>query len=146
MGWVLSISAIILQLAVFLQPFLPEQMQVAVLCETITTALEQPQTEHSMHHTDAMSSAHHHHTETVEKPFTAKAHSNHTMGMHDAYHQCPFCTVYNHLIPFLDLGINEIFVKLKVRLLAFMHAFKHVYFNLQRLFLIPQGRAPPLFS
>lgn len=148
MGWALSISAVILQLAVFLQPFLPQQMQVAVLCETITSVLQQPDlvTTHDLRHSDMMSAAHHYTPISDHRTFIKQVHSNHDSGMHDAYHHCPFCMIYNHLISFLDLGIDEVLVKLNIRLLAFIHVFKHVYFNLQRLFLIPQGRAPPRFS
>ena len=45
-----------------------------------------------------------------------------------------------------ELEVKEVLVRIQVRLLAFQKAFKHVYFVLQRLFLIPQGRAPPIFA
>ena len=57
-----------------------------------------------------------------------------------------FCTVYGHLIANLNLEIKEVFERLQIRLLTFQKAFKHVFFVLQRLFLSPQGRAPPLFA
>ncbi|WP_407926567.1 DUF2946 domain-containing protein [Acinetobacter baretiae] len=145
LGWALSLSAIILQLAVFLQPFLPQNMQVAVLCETITGVLEQPQTPlvtHEAHHTHDFPM----HDFNESTQITQHTKVDHRSMSHDAYHHCPFCTVYSHLIAFLDLGLTEVFVKLSIRLLAFICAFKHIYFDLQRLFLIPQGRAPPRFS
>ncbi|EQB3769831.1 DUF2946 domain-containing protein, partial [Acinetobacter baumannii] len=40
----------------------------------------------------------------------------------------------------------EVLVRIQVRLVAYQQAFRHVYFALQRLFLLPQGRAPPLFA
>lgn len=132
-GLALSFGAIILQLAVFLQPFLPQQYQVALVCEQITTALMQDQSDNMSDHHMHMSTSMH----------MAETHQN---SHHDVSHQCPFCTVYNHIIPFVDLGIDEVFDRLKIRLLAFARAFQHIYFVLQRLFLIPQGRAPPLFT
>ena len=45
-----------------------------------------------------------------------------------------------------ELGIKEALVRIQVRLLAFVETFQHVYFQLQRLYLIPQGRAPPSFT
>ncbi|WP_411800682.1 DUF2946 family protein [Acinetobacter pollinis] len=128
-GLALSLGAIILQLAVFLQPFLPQQYQVALVCEQITTALASNSPSEEHHHMHNMKSM-----QMSEHPQTMH---------HDAAHQCPFCTVYNHIIPFIDLGIDEVFERLNIRLLAFAQAFQHIYFVLQRLFLIPQGRAPP---
>lgn len=128
-GLALSLGAIILQLAVFLQPFLPQQYQVALVCEQITTALASNSLSEEHHHLHDMKSM-----QMSEHPQTMH---------HDAAHQCPFCTVYNHIIPFIDLGIDEVFERLNIRLLAFAQAFQHIYFVLQRLFLIPQGRAPP---
>lgn len=128
-GLALSLGAIILQLAVFLQPFLPQQYQVALVCEQITTALASNNPSEEHHHMHDMKSM-----QMSEHPQTMH---------HDAAHQCPFCTVYNHIIPFIDLGIDEVFERLNIRLLAFAQAFQHIYFVLQRLFLIPQGRAPP---
>ncbi|KAA0661900.1 DUF2946 domain-containing protein, partial [Escherichia coli] len=46
-GLLLSLVAVFLQIAVFLQPLLPEQYQVAPVCETITRALLSPVTQHS---------------------------------------------------------------------------------------------------
>lgn len=133
-GLALSLGAIILQLAVFLQPFLPQQYQVALVCEQITVALDQDQTHHAHMHHDMQN------MKQMDMP------EKHKTVHHDAAHQCPFCTVYNHVIPFTDLGIDEVFDRLNIRLLAFAQAFQHVYFALQRLFLIPQGRAPPFIA
>ena len=57
-------------------------------------------------------------------------------------------TVQSMAIWFLppELEIKEILDRIQVRLVAFQKAFRHVYFVLQRLFLLPQGRAPPLFA
>lgn len=50
-GLLLSVIAVCLQIAVFLQPLLPKQYQVAPVCETITRALllnhTVPHAEHS---------------------------------------------------------------------------------------------------
>ncbi|MNV39463.1 hypothetical protein D3C71_1310450 [compost metagenome] len=70
-----------------------------------------------------------------------KASSSHH---HDANHQCQYCVVYAHVVPLPDMGVKEVVVRIQVRLLAFKEAFFHIFFLLKQLFLIPQGRAPPV--
>lgn len=126
-GLLLACAAVFLQVAVFLQPLLPKQYQIAPVCETITRALLKPKAQ-----TEAMSHTMHSHHE----------HHDH----HDANHQCQYCTVYANLVLPPEFGVKEVLVRIQVRLVAYQQAFKHVYFALQRLFLLPQGRAPPLFA
>ena len=133
-GLLLSFVAVFLQMAVFLQPLLPKQYQVAPVCETITRALLVSSHVHSEH------PAHHHHLDQHPISSDSMAHE------HDASHQCQYCTVYGNLVLPPELEVKEILDRIQVRLLAFEQAFKHVWFVLQRLFLIPQGRAPPLFA
>jgi hypothetical protein len=64
---------------------------------------------------------------------------------HDASHQCQYCTVYGNLVLPPDLELKAVLDRIQVRLIAFQKAFAHVWFALQQLFLLPQGRAPPLF-
>ena len=67
-GLLLSCMAVFLQIAVFLQPLLPKQYQIAPVCETITRALLlQPAVSHqshqqSSHQSHQQSSHHSHHT------------------------------------------------------------------------------------
>ena len=131
-GLLLSFVAVFLQIAVFLQPLLPKQYQIAPVCETITRALLLPNV-HSEH------SAHGHHDHIS----VAQNQSDHSHE-HDANHQCQYCTVYGNLVLPPELDVQEILDRIQVRLIAFQKAFKHVWFVLQQLFLIPQGRAPPL--
>ncbi|ARN32492.1 TPA: DUF2946 family protein [Acinetobacter baumannii] len=137
-GLLLACAAVFLQIAVFLQPLLPKQYQIAPVCETITRALLKPKAQseamsHAMHH-----SHHQHHIEQAQVP----DHHDH----HDANHQCQYCTVYANLVLPPEFGVKEVLVRIQVRLVAYQQAFRHVYFALQRLFLLPQGRAPPLFA
>ena len=131
-GLLLSFAAVFLQIAVFLQPLLPKQYQIAPVCETITRALllSNVHSEHSAH-------GHHDHVSVAQTQFD---HSHE----HDASHQCQYCTVYGNLVLPPELDVQEILDRIQVRLIAFQKAFKHVWFVLQQLFLIPQGRAPPL--
>lgn len=125
-----------LQIAVFLQPLLPKQYQVAPVCETITRALlTKPAVEIS--HTSHQSHSHH----------LASVDEQHLNGHaeHDANHQCQYCTVYGNLVLPPDLELKEVLDRIQIRLVAFQKTFSHVWFVLQRLFLLPQGRAPPLF-
>ncbi|HJF28681.1 DUF2946 family protein [Acinetobacter bohemicus] len=135
-GLLLSLVAVFLQIAVFLQPLLPEQYQVAPVCETITRALLSPVTQHS--------SASHADSSHLESHSVIEQSAGH--DHHDPSHQCQYCTVYGNLILPPELEVQEVLDRILVRLIAFEKAFKHVWFVLQQLFLIPQGRAPPAFT
>ena len=139
-GLMLAFTAVYLQIAVFLQPLLPKQYQIAPVCETITKALLLPQVQaeqsQSQHH------AHHHSHQLEQAPASTTSSHDH----HDPNHQCQYCTVYANLVLPPDVGVKEILVRVQVRLVAFQQTFHHVYFALQRLFLLPQGRAPPVFA
>lgn len=122
------------QLAVFLQPLLPEQYQLARVCETIAGIQQQT----NMHPTHLIK-----HKKIAEIKPTIKSNLEH---QHDDYHQCLFCSVYSHLVSDLSSAIPEIFDRVQVRLIAFQKAFRHIFFQLHHLFLSPQGRAPPLLA
>ena len=139
-GLIFAFTAVCLQIAVFLQPLLPKQYQIAPVCETITKALLLPQVQaeqsQSQHH------AHHHSHQLEQAPASTTSSHDH----HDPNHQCQYCTVYANLVLPPEFGVKEVLVRIQIRLVAYQQAFKHVYFALQRLFLLPQGRAPPLFA
>ena len=139
-GLLFAFTAVYLQIAVFLQPLLPKQYQIAPVCETITKALLLPQVQaeqsQSQHH------AHHHSHQLEQAPASTTSSHDH----HDPNHQCQYCTVYANLVLPPEFGVKEVLVRIQIRLVAYQQAFKHVYFALQRLFLLPQGRAPPLFA
>ncbi len=139
-GLLLAFATVLLQIAVFLQPLLPEQYQIAPVCEHIT---------HSLLHSDANQTHHQHESSFIHHylhldQFSAEQSDDH--HHHDMNHQCQYCVVYGNLVLPPELGISEVFVRLQVRLVAFARSYQHVYFALQRLYLLPQGRAPPLFS
>lgn len=139
-GLLLAFAAVFLQIAVFLQPLLPKQYQIAPVCETITRALllssqsvhteHSPVSQHSMHHSQHQVEQH-----------DVQAHDH-----HDSSHQCQYCTVYGNLVLPPELEVKQVLDRIQIRLIAFRQTFSYVWFVLQRLFLIPQGRAPPLFA
>ncbi|MDQ8996774.1 DUF2946 family protein [Acinetobacter soli] len=139
-GLLLGFTAVLLQIAVFLQPLLPKQYQIAPVCETIAQTFDLSALQHhkAMSHEDSHMQ---HMPSMLEKAQSVPAHDH-----HDLNHQCQYCTVYGHLILPPELDVKEILVRIQVRLLAFQQAFRHVYYALQRLFLLPQGRAPPVFA
>lgn len=150
-GLLLGFTAVFLQIAVFLQPLLPKQYQIAPVCETITQALVQShfyekhqQSTHHQHHSASLTqeALGHQHLMAHHEPAVQEQTSHH----HDAGHQCQYCTVYGNLVLPPELEVKEILDRIQVRLVAFQKAFRHVYFVLQRLFLLPQGRAPPVFA
>jgi hypothetical protein len=135
-GLLLSFTAVFLQIAVFLQPLLPQQYQIAPVCETITHALLAPSQTGHLH------SEHAEHQHISSHVSQAQDSSHH----HDANHQCQYCTVYGNLVLPPDFSVQEVVDRIQIRLLAFEKAFQHVWFLLQQLFLMPQGRAPPQFA
>ncbi len=139
-GLLLGFAAVFLQIAVFLQPLLPKQFQIAPICETITHALKLSSTQYQ--HNLAYSGMSHAHQHDL-MPETTQ-HEEH--GHHDLNHQCQYCTVYGNLILPPEPEVKEVLVRIQIRLLAFRQALRHIYFELQRLFLLPQGRAPPVYA
>ncbi|OEY95022.1 DUF2946 domain-containing protein [Acinetobacter proteolyticus] len=141
LGRLLGFYAIFLQIAVFLQPLLPEKYQVSPVCETITQILLLDHHSASQdHHVSAQHHiGHEHHTFSAEAK-TPSSHHHH----HDANHQCQYCVVYSHVLPLPDIDLKHILIRIQVRFLAFIENYFHVFFQLQQLFLTPQGRAPPL--
>ncbi|TCM62763.1 DUF2946 family protein [Acinetobacter calcoaceticus] len=135
-GLLLGFAAVLLQIAVFIQPLLPVQYQIAPVCETITQAFAQTQFAKPQHSTAMQHTKH-----NPSLDVAPKVHDH-----HDPSHQCQYCTVYGNLILPPELEINAVIDRIQVRLVAFQKASLHVYFLLQRLFLLPQGRAPPLFA
>lgn len=150
LGRLLAFSAILLQIAVFIQPLLPEKYQISPVCETIVQALQLDPPYHtngtpiSLHKnaskdlslSEPIYETGHHNHSSIEQ----KASSSHH---HDANHQCQYCVVYAHVVPLPDMGVKEVLIRIQIRFLAFKDAFFHIFFQLQQLFLIPQGRAPP---
>ena len=126
----------LLQITVFMQPLLPEKFQFSLVCVTISDLKAQIQNQ-ELHHQHV---SHHHDVDTVKLETAKTAHH------HQLDHQCMFCTAYGHLVANLEIDLNPILDRIQIRLMSFQKAFKHVYFVLQRLFLTPQGRAPPLFA
>ena len=123
-GVIIAFSAILLQLAVFLQPLLPKQFQTSLVCETVSEVMHSPHHEMTMRH-------HHQALPTHQKKKSLE-------------HECLYCHVYSSVAFYITKSIKEVLERIQIRLLAFQNSFKHIYFALQRLFLNPQGRAPPI--
>ena len=142
-GLLLSFFAVFLQISVFLQTLLPEKFQIAPVCETIALAVSQQIKSSHLHHhsSNNVSSSEEQHAEHLKIELNASEHNH-----HDPEHQCQYCTVYGNVVLPLDHDIKEVFSQIKVQLIWLQQQFEHIYFALQRLFLIPQGRAPPLLS
>ena len=92
-GLLLSFAAVFLQIAVFLQPLLPEQYQIAPVCETITRALLLPAS--AAHSSIAQHSAH---DSASRHSAQLQQQDSHGHDHHDASHQCQYCTVYGNLV------------------------------------------------
>lgn len=123
----------LLQISVFIQPLLPEKYQISPVCVTIS---------------ELKASVHSHllHQPTSTTVDGVDIHAKSLQHQHHIDHHCIFCTVYGHLSTQIDTHFNTVLDQIQIRLIAFQRSFKHIYFVLQRLFLNPQGRAPPLFA
>ena len=142
-GLLLSFFAVFLQVCVFLQTLLPQKYQISPVCETITLALLQQQ-HNTLSHADA---EHSHHHDTSHAHMHHDTHTDQIRThQHDSSHQCQYCTVYANLVLPPNTDLKEVLVKINVQLIWLQQQFAHVYFVLQRLFLIPQGRAPPVLT
>ncbi|WP_171456337.1 DUF2946 domain-containing protein [Acinetobacter haemolyticus] len=138
-----AFATITLQLAVFLQPLLPEKFQISPACETVVHLSSQSRHHHGTQNSSIVSRSHseHHHASTVDHVTSDAIDHTH---QHDINHQCPFCFFYGQLVVPPTLGIQEVFVRIQVRYVHLQQLFLSFFFDLQRLFLLPQGRAPPL--
>ena len=129
-GIFIAFAAILLQIAVYLQPLLPEKFHIAPVCMSITHNLLSP--------------ADHHHVHSVHHELLKDLIPQHSDDHNKHNHQCQYCTVYGDLVLPFKLGIDEVLDRIQVRLNFYQSFFRHVYFSLQKLYLLPQGRAPPL--
>jgi hypothetical protein len=130
-GLCLALAVLLLQIAVYLRPLLPENYQIAPVCLSMTHNLLSPE-KHQHVHENYHDLVHH----------LTHGHEHHDHSGHN--HQCQYCTVYGDVVLPFDFGLREIVDKIQVRLSFYQNAFRHVYFSLQKLYLLPQGRAPPL--
>lgn len=140
---VFAFMAMFLQSVVFIQPLLPEQYRIALVCVTISDAFSNTISaaqQHSSHHLSDHSHQHH----MMKKD--QKVQTVQSTHQHEAGHECPYCMVFANLTTGLDFNLDQVLDRLFVRMLAFEYHFQHIYFALQRLYLLPQGRAPPLFA
>lgn len=96
----------------------------------------------SSHYVDSSHAVHasEHHLDFLHPYFSY--HHDHVHDVHN--HQCQYCTVYGDQVLPPDFVIKAVVDRIQMRFFAFLQRFKHVYFELQRLFLMPQGRAPPI--
>lgn len=139
-GRILAFAAVFLQIAVFLQSLLPEKYQVSPVCETIALVVQQS-SKHTIHSQHSIPDHdQHNHAELLLSEVQNNPHH------HDVGHQCQYCVVYSHVLPLPNIDIKYILTRIHVRFVAFQQNVLHVYFGLQRLYLLPQGRAPPVLS
>lgn len=128
----LALLAVLLQNLVFWQALLPEAMHQNKVCIEVMHVVEHVQKQHPLDHASL---------------------NNHTLNQlqanqlqHDLMQSamdCHFCHLFHHMTPWSepDLTLVEISLILKW---GFAAAIAYILFYLRRLFLAPQGRAPPL--
>lgn len=130
-GLLFAFAIIMLQLAVNLQPLLPEKLQIAPVCLSVT-------------HNLLSAEKHQHVHETHHELMNHLMDSNHHHDHNHFNHQCQYCTVYADVVLSFKFGIDEVIDKIQIKLSFYKASFRHIYFSLQRLYLLPQGRAPPI--
>ncbi|MFC4954457.1 DUF2946 domain-containing protein [Acinetobacter puyangensis] len=121
---VLGVLAVIFQNMVFWQALLPKKMQQNEVCVQIM---------HVMDYTN-MPSQHHISSEksTIDRSIKT-----------DNKMDCHFCQLFHSSLPISFSSPKVIESKLLVKLI-FLTILAYIFFYLQRLFLSPQGRGPPL--
>lgn len=129
----LSLTAMLLQVSVFLQPLLPERYQITSVCITVAHL-------QAMQHNQpiALQSA----QQQPKKMLHQQDAKQLTLQFTEQF--CAFCTVFSHLTPALDVSFATILIRHQLGLWGFKRTVQHLFFVLLRLFLSPQGRAPPL--
>ena len=160
-GLLLSLFAVFLQLLVFLQPLLPTQFQVSPVCEVIAQAVlttaAQPsdvaqhaattqQHQHAQSHPQHAALNHNQslqHIDAYDPQQHLDVNATSSSHQHDLNHHCQYCTVYANVLMLVHFGVSPVLIRTQVRMLWFKRNLAYVYFYLQQLFVLPQGRAPP---
>ncbi len=136
LGVAFGLLVILLQNLVFWQALLPVSMQQNPVCVEIMQM-----TEHSVMYHDAS-----HTTMSAVKSSAMSLHSDfkadHQHSMHPTL-DCHFCHLFHHIAPTPTTDITLIEIG-QVFKLIFLSAMAYILFCLRRLFLCPQGRAPPV--
>ncbi len=130
-GLLLACATLLLQIAVYLQPLLPEQYRIAPVCLSITHNLLSPEKHQHLHESYHVLVKH------------LSADSGHHHAHNEQTHQCQYCTVYGDVVLPFKFGVDEVIHRIQVKLGFYKEAYRHIYFSLQWLYLLPQGRAPP---
>ena len=101
-GIFIAFAAILLQIAVYLQPLLPEKFHIAPVCMSITHNLLSP--------------ADHHHVHSIHHELLKDLIPQHSHDHNKHNHQCQYCTVYGDLVLPFKLGIDQVLDWIQVRL------------------------------
>ena len=144
LGRLLGLSAILLQIVVFLQPLFPEKHSVFLVCKTVAVALDLEVTSAHPQHSFATS---HPHSNQASRADQSNAHIlAHVQDRHEHQQQddCQFCLVYSYTLPLLDTKLRLVLVRTQTLLLFFSTVVLHMLSPPTPWFLIPQSRAPPL--
>ena len=136
-GLHLALVAMLLQLLTFWQVLLPTSWQILPVCEKISAlpTIVHHQTSHVML---AMS----------DHDMSLETHSDHQQSSHKQSHKllhdCPFCLLHHYSAPPPDF----LFIPNDKRINVWLISYKAVWFEfyqlLKQLYLMPQGRAPPV--
>lgn len=150
----------VIQIAVFLQPLFAEHFQVASVCKTVALALKldrySPPIQHPVvYFEETVETEHQQQTKGHDPAFYAHLNGHvhleqassqlqHKSMQHYDGGQCLYCAVLSYSLPLSDSKVKPVLIRIHLRFLAFIKRFAHVYYELLRLFLFPQGRAPPI--
>lgn len=141
-GRLLGLTAILLQVAVFLQPLLPEKQHFSSVCETIAQALF---LERTAPHSSYSSTHHETATHVALELESSHEHASSEDAAHTD-HECEYCLVYSFALPLFENKLRPILVRTQIRILSFKTSFTPTLFQTEPLFILPQGRAPPRFD
>ncbi|QNX18114.1 DUF2946 domain-containing protein [Acinetobacter seifertii] len=128
-GFLIGLLAILLQNLVFWQSLLPSKMHQQMVCEQISEM---------MNHSSMQSEPHlsHHIKNDSHKKLLNKN------VQHDSSLSCNFCYLYSHIANIDGFKFTLFAIGVVVRFIM-LATLSYILFYLRRLFLSPQGRAPP---
>lgn len=147
LGRLLGLLALLFQVAVFLQPLLPEKYSVFRVCNTVVDALYfksshstqlSPLTTPSLYkdHVNGMRQTHTHHFINLQ---------NHHQQNKDSQinDYCQFCLVHSYTLPLPDTKLRTVLIRTQTLLLFFTVTILYKPSLSALRFLIPESRAPP---
>lgn len=146
-GLHLALAAMLLQLLTFWQVLLPTSWQILPVCEKISAlpTIVYHQTHHALSPMSDHAISVENHAAHQQPLHTKSAHQQSSdKQSHKLLHDCPFCLLHHYSAPPPDAHFTSDDKVLTVWLISYQVVWFEFYHLLKQLYLMPQGRAPPV--